>query len=201
MISKLSKLIALFLYKEQIIDEEKTPVCEYGFELIISTMIGFILVIIVGLIMNTVTHALFFYLVFIGVRLFTGGYHADTHFKCKLTLVICSLFVLFSSNQYEALDESRLHILFLAIYLVCVFLFSPVEHANAPLTEQEKGRNRGISIIMAIVLTAINELGYMAFPAMSAVLTMSLFAIATLMIVAKLKERRNGYEEDHKRAS
>ncbi len=201
MISKLSKLIALFLYKEQIIDEEKTPVCEYGFELIISTMIGFILVIIVGLIMNTVTHALFFYLVFISVRLFTGGYHADTHFKCKLTLVICCLFVLFSSNQYEALDESRLHILFLAIYLVCVFLFSPVEHANAPLTEQERERNRGVSIIMAIVLTAVNELGYMFFPAMSAVLTMSLFAIAMLMIVAKLKERRITYEEDHKRVS
>lgn len=64
--------------------------------------------------MNAVTHAFFFYLVFIGVRLFTGGYHADTHFKCKLTLVICSLFVLLSSNQYEALGELRLHILFLA---------------------------------------------------------------------------------------
>lgn len=133
--------------------------------------------------------------------MFTGRYHADTYFKCKLTLVICSLFVLFSSNQYEALDESRLHVLFLAIYLVCVFLFSPVEHANAPLTEQERERNRGVSIIMAIVLTAVNELGYMFFPAMSAALTMSLFAIAMLMIVAKLKERRITYEEDHKRVS
>ncbi len=91
--------------------------------------------------------------------------------------------------------------MFLAIYLVCVFLFSPVEHANAPLTEQERERNRGVSIIMAIVLTAVNELGYMFFPAMSAALTMSLFAIAMLMIVAKLKERRITYEEDHKRVS
>ena len=189
MISKLSKNIALILFSEQIIDEEKMPVCAYGIELIISTVIGFMLVIFVGLMMNAVFHAFFFYLVFVGVRLFTGGFHAQSHFKCKITLVICSVFVLLASNQYRVLNESRLHVLLLAIYLACVFLFSPVEHINAPLTEQERKRNRGISIIMAIVLVVINELGYMVFPSISAVLTMSLFIIAVLMIVAKSKER------------
>ena len=65
MISKLSKKIALFLHREQIVDEEKTPVCAYGIELIISTIIGFMLVIIIGLIMDSVLQALFFYLVFV----------------------------------------------------------------------------------------------------------------------------------------
>ena len=41
----------------------------------------------------------------------------------------------------------------------------------------------------------------MVFPSMSAVLTMSLFIIAVLMIVAKSKERGNSYEEDNKRVS
>ena len=201
MISKLSELIALYLYREQIIDEGKTPVCAYGIELIISTLIGFILVCLVGLIMNALAFALIFYLVFVGVRLFTGGYHADSHIKCKITLIMCSLFVLLSSRHYKALNESGLHILFLAIYLVCVFLFSPVEHVNAPLTEQERKRNRGVSIIMAVVLAIVNELGYLLNPAMSAVLTMSLFTIAMLMIIAKLKGGRVNYEEDDKRTS
>lgn len=201
MISKLSELIALYLYREQIIDEGKTPVCAYGIELIISTLIGFILVCLVGLIMNALAFALIFYLVFVGVRLFTGGYHADSHIKCKITLIICSLFVLLCSKHYEVLNESGLHILFLAIYLVCVFLLSPVEHVNAPLTEQERKRNRGVSIIMAVVLAIVNELGYLLDPAMSAVLTMSLFTIAMLMIIAKLKEGSVNYEEDDKRTS
>lgn len=201
MISKLSKLIALFLHKEHIIDDERIPVCEYGIELMISTMIGFLLVIMVGVMMNALAHALFFYLVFIGVRLYTGGYHADSHFKCKLTLVLCCVFVLSSSCQYEALKDSKLYFLFLAIYLVSVILFSPVEHINAPLTEQEKKRNRGVSIIMAIVLVVVNVLSYIVVPSISAVLTMSLFVIAMLMMIAKIKERGQSYEKGNKRAS
>lgn len=49
MISFLSNFIALFLYKNNIIDKEKIEVCQYGFEIIVSTIIGFLLVLISGI--------------------------------------------------------------------------------------------------------------------------------------------------------
>lgn len=74
MISFLSKFIALFLYKNKIIDEERLPVCQYGFEIIISTVVGFLLVLASGIILGKIAEAILFYCLFVGVRFFTGGY-------------------------------------------------------------------------------------------------------------------------------
>ena len=91
----ISKYIALFLYRKKIIEVEKIPVCEYGFELIVSILIGFLGVIISGILLDAFWTSVIFYILFVLVRTFTGGYHAKTHFYCKLTMVLCCLFVIF----------------------------------------------------------------------------------------------------------
>ena len=70
MISFLSNFIALFLYKNNIIDKEKIEVCQYGFEIIISTIIGFLLVLASGIILGEIPEAILFYCLFVGVRFF-----------------------------------------------------------------------------------------------------------------------------------
>lgn len=200
MISFLSNFIALFLYKNKIIDEERLPVCAYGFEIIVSTIIGFLLVIISGIILGKFIEAVLFYCLFVGVRLFTGGYHADTHFKCKMTLLLCCSFVLIASKYLKS--SIVLQCLMLLLYLITVFLFSPIEHINAPLTTDEKVRNRKISIIMAITLTIVSLLGYNYFPEISFVLSLTLFIIAILIIIPKIQERRKMlYEKSNRKSS
>ena len=81
MISTLSKIIALFLFRKKIIDIKTVPVCKYGFEVVVSTIIGFLLVCISGIVFNEFLSAMQFYALFVIVRFFTGGYHADTYFK------------------------------------------------------------------------------------------------------------------------
>ena len=200
MISFLSNFIALFLYKKKIIDEERLPVCQYGFEIIVSTIIGFLLVLTSGFILGEITEAILFYCLFVGVRFFTGGYHADTHFKCKMTLLICCLSVLIASKYL--IDSITLQCVLLLIYLITVFLFSPIEHINAPLTTDEKTRNRTISIIMAITLTILSLLGYNYFQQISFVLSLTVFVIAILIIIPKVQERRKMlYEKSNRKAS
>lgn len=200
MISFLSNFIALFLYKNNIIDKEKIEVCQYGFEIIISTIIGFLLVLASGIILGEIPEAILFYCLFVGVRFFTGGYHADTHFKCKLTLLTCCLSVLIASKYL--LLSIFLQIALLIIYLVIVFLFSPIEHTNAPLAEYEKERNRKLSIIMAIALTILSLSCYKYFPKISIVSSLTLFVIAILIIIPKIHERRKmQYEKSNRKAS
>ena len=200
MISFLSNFIALFLYKNNIIDKEKIEVCQYGFEIIVSTIIGFLLVSISGIFLGEITEAILFYCLFVGVRFFTGGYHADTHFKCKLTLLTCCLSVLIASKYL--LVSMILQVSVLIIYLITVFLFSPIEHINAPLTEDEKKRNRKISIIMAITLTILSLSGYKYFPKISIVSSLTLFVIAILIIIPKIQERRKMlYEKSNRKVS
>ncbi|MDE5946937.1 MAG: accessory gene regulator B family protein [Oscillospiraceae bacterium] len=200
MISFLSDFIALFLYKKKIIDEERLPVCKYGFEIIVSTIIGFLLVLTSGIILGEFMEAVLFYCLFVGVRLFTGGYHANTHLKCKMTLLICCLFVLVTSKYLKL--SIGLQCLLLLLYLIAVFLFSPVEHINAPLTTDQKTRNRKISIIMAIALTIISLLGHSYFSKTSFVSSLTLFVIAILIIIPKIQERRKMlYEKSNRKNS
>lgn len=200
MISFLSSFIALSLYKNNIIDKEKIEVCQYGFEIIVSTIIGFLLVLTSGIILREITEAILFYCLFVGVRFFTGGYHADTHFKCKLTLLICCLSVLVASKYL--FTSIILQASVLIIYLITVFLFSPIEHINAPLTEDEKKQNRKMSIIMAIILTILSLSGHKYFPKISIVSSLTLFVIAILIIIPKIQERRKMlYEKGNRKAS
>lgn len=197
MISFLSNSIALFLYKKKVIDDEELTVCQYGFEIIISTIIGFLLVLLSGIILDETIEALLFYVLFIGVRLFTGGYHATTHFKCKITLLICCLSVLIASKYLP--NSIILQIILLSVYLTAVFLFSPIEHINAPLTNDEKARNRKISIIMAIALTIACLAEYVYFPKILLTASLTLFVIAILIIIPKIQERRKMQNEKSNR--
>lgn len=200
MISFLSNFIALLLYKNNIIDKEKIEVCQYGFEIIVSTIIGFLLVLASGIILGEIAEAILFYCLFVGVRFFTGGYHADTHFKCKLTLLTCCLSVLIASKYL--LTSIFLQAVLLIIYLITVFLFSPIEHINAPLTMDEKARNRKMSIIMAITLTILSLSDYQYFPKVSIVSSLTLFVIAILIIIPKIQERRKMlYEKSNRKTS
>lgn len=199
MISFLSKSIALYLLKKEIIDSEEQEICEYGFELIIATIIGLILVLLSGMILGELISAVIFYSMFVIVRFFTGGYHANTHLKCKLTLVTCCLFVI-TMTKILGDECSILGIIIpLFFYIFSVIAFSPVEHINSPMTENLRIRNRKISIITAIILVSLNLVCFKYYTKYVVASSLTLFVIADLIIIAKINEGRiTDYEKSHK---
>ena len=91
MIHLLSMSIADYLFHRKIITIDKYPVYQYGLEMIISTILGVVLILLCGVLTGSFLHSIIFYLLFVTLRMFTGGYHADTHFMCKL--VLCGSFL------------------------------------------------------------------------------------------------------------
>lgn len=135
MISYLSRFITLFLLQNKIVEQEKCDVYEYGFEVIISTIIGFILIFTSGILLNELLSSMIFYAMFIIVRQYTGGYHANSHLKCKLTMLCLCLLVLFSVKYCISILTFPVHLIFLMFYCAVVILFAPIEHKNAPMTD------------------------------------------------------------------
>ncbi len=109
MISNLSNIVARYLLRERIIEEKNLPVYSYGFEIIISTVIGVVLILLIGVFTSSLFTAAIFCCLFIGLRFFTGGYHADTHFHCKLTLVSCYLLLLVIGRGLEPIYTTFLN--------------------------------------------------------------------------------------------
>ena len=190
MISLLSKSIALFLLRKDIISSDNIEIYEYGFELMIATIIGFGLVLISGLVMGEFILSLVFYAIFVIVRFFTGGYHANTHLKCKMTLLSCCILVLAMTKVLTHYCSAFTIIGLHSVYLFTVFAFSPVENVNAPIDNDLKQRNRKISIIMAIAITILSIIGYYHFQRIIVTESLTVFVIAYLIIIAKIKGRR-----------
>ncbi len=80
----MSHKIANFLYDKISIyfsaDEEMRDVCIYGLELILSFIFSTSIILTVGAISGHILSSIAFLAVFILVRRFTGGFHANTFF-------------------------------------------------------------------------------------------------------------------------
>lgn len=79
MIDLLSSKISSKFVEHKIITEDMVDIYKYGVEITISSIIGFILILIIGLIFKSLMQALIFYIIFIILRSFTGGYHASSY--------------------------------------------------------------------------------------------------------------------------
>ena len=69
-----------------------------------------------------------------------------------------------------------------------------------PLNDN-KTRNRVVSIIMAILLAISNRVMHSYMPKLVTVSSLMLFVIAMLIIISKIKERRCFYEKGNKKNS
>ena len=79
MIHSIALVIADFFVSKDVITEEEEEVCAYGMELIISGIISIALVLIIGLITGNIWYAVVYNIMMVVIRLYTGGYRADTH--------------------------------------------------------------------------------------------------------------------------
>ena len=77
MISKLAKSIAHFFVVQNITEESKEVIYAYGMELLISDVLNTIIVLLIALFSHTLPAVVVFIAVFMGLRQFVGGFHAN----------------------------------------------------------------------------------------------------------------------------
>ena len=82
MISKLAKNVAHFFVVQNITEESKEVIYAYGMELLISDVLNTLIVLLIALISHTLPAVVVFIAVFMGLRQFVGGYHANSHLSC-----------------------------------------------------------------------------------------------------------------------
>ena len=140
--------IAFLLIKNKIVDIEKRDECVYGSEVLLLNLSNILTALIISILTKSMLHFVAFMLIFVPLRIFTGGYHSKTSESCYLlTSVIYALTVLCVKLRPELYSNIPAIITF-AVLIVPIVLFAPVEHKNNPLTSDECKRNKIISIIL-----------------------------------------------------
>lgn len=182
MIHRLSKVIADFLLHKNIIPETEIDVYIYGYETVILGIIDFFIVLAVGFIFNKIITMLIFFAMFISVRLYTGGYHANTVLKCKVVFVLICISLVFLS---EFKFPYYLYILMMLLYVITSFFLAPIENYNKPLTSEEQMKYRRISIAMSIFWSIADVFSYFFAIKICTTITVTAFFITLLMIIGE----------------
>lgn len=137
-----------------------------------------------------------YYVIFVMVRQWTGGYHADSYLKCNITFAGITFFTLGMTklSDMSEMYSLTIHGLMLVFALLSVWKYAPVENPNKPLTKEQKKRNHRAASIAVIILEALSCGLYIFFPKVSALIAYTLFSIAVLILISKNRKGGNEYE-------
>lgn len=191
MISKLSKLTAeKFIKNETYFKDRETY--EYAFFIIYSALYYFVFAIIIGLLFNTLLYSLIFYSVFMLLRIYAGGYHANTETKC---CIITMLSIFGCTGIIKLSKMYNFNSILFCIALICailIFIFSPLDTPEKPLSKKEFTYFRKITrIILFCILTAIVISYCTDINLLFAPCCMSLILEGILIIAGKIKSTQN----------
>ncbi len=155
MISKLAKSVAYFFVEKNIIKKEDEEVYAYGMELLYSSILNVVLATVIALITNTILPTVIFFVTFVCLRQYIGGYHAKTHWGC-LSILGVVLIVFSMLVRYVPKENAKVIIVVsVMISVTLVLLFAPVEHPNKLLSGDDKTRLRKKGVVFVAIVTSV----------------------------------------------
>ena len=152
MISGTASFIVDILLKNKIIDNSSEDIYQYGFEIMISTILTFILAVTCGILLKCVTASLIYFLIFAILRSICGGYHAKTYFQCNMIFICVTLFVILAYKNVAIEQCSELHYCIIIFAVLITIFYAPVENKNKLLTIKQKRFFRILGTVLVILL-------------------------------------------------
>lgn len=150
MFHNLAEDIAYLLIKNKVADIEKRDIYVFGVEVLLLNSLNILTAFIVSIITGTKLHFLAFILVFVPLRIFTGGYHAKTSEACYLITTVTYVLSVLCVKRFPDIYSSIPGLIALSVLIVPMILLAPIEHRNNPLSPHERKRNRLISIVLIV---------------------------------------------------
>lgn len=174
---KLAKKLADYL------EDEKEDIYIYGLELIISTVVGLVSILLISNMLSELKSGLLFIIIFVPLRLFTGGYHAATYGKCFVISNCSYLMVLFL--KYIMWDNIPLGIWFVLLFISGCYIVSnaPIINPAQPINEQKQVRSKRIAVRILIVDIATILFLMESNKEMICMATLSICLVAVFMLI------------------
>lgn len=143
--------IAALLTANGIIQEDDMDKCRYGLEIFISSLLELTSILFISIFMNNFLETLLFFTAFIPLRVYAGGYHADTQMKCYMvSLGVYGLFTILMRIMPASWYTIIIYIS-IAMSLIIVLMLAPVRHTNKTLTLKETKVYKEISVVICTI--------------------------------------------------
>ena len=192
MIERVSLKLLDFVVSHTTIDDDLAEVYKYGIEISISTALNILLTIILSFVLGDVLCGLIFLICMVLIRSYCGGYHADSYFKCNLTMIILFSITYCVSRVLVCFDIARFYIMILVLTLgfIPIFAFSPVRNKHKELTEEKYTRCRVISFILYITIGMMGLFLISVCPFYGSIIIVTLTEVSVMILIEIFRQRR-----------
>lgn len=194
MLHSLAERIAVFLFENT--DEYPLEIYTYGFELLISSIIETLILIISGVILNSFLETIVFIISFSFIRFFAGGYHAKSYLKCAVVTVIVYLLVIISYELFKDISficQMGVIVLVFLLSFVFVCVFAPIENANKKIENKQKTKQ--IALLILLLEFVLIVTGLLANFSYLLVILPTVFSVDVFMILEILRKRGENVEQ------
>lgn len=190
MISRLSSIITEALCKSQVIEEADRELYIYGFFVLLSQGLFFLISALFGCIFGTLWESVVFYIMFSTLRCYAGGFHASKESVCTG----CTTVALFlASLSIGILSEIESVMIPWCIFVLCgavVYLLSPLDSEDKPLTSNDFHEYRRKSRVIVIAFTIIAMIGMnISIPGILYAAAICMCLESTLLVLGKFKRK------------
>lgn len=185
----ISGTIANTLWTQGIIQEEDIDTCRYGLDVFISSALEIASILLIAAFIGNFIEAVLLFTAFIPLRVYAGGYHADTKLKCYLiSLGVYGIFTVIMNILPQGL-YSVLSLSVAIFSLIMVLIAAPVVHKNKTVNDIERKYYRKFSIWICSIETTIILLLTAIFPKSPYIVSLAIgqAAVTISMIAAIVK--------------
>lgn len=155
------KLYEILIQKELekgLIKKEDVSVYRYGYTLMLEMFINVALAIIIGAIMHEITLVFIFLVVFIPLRSYAGGYHADKAWQCVILSNIAIIVAIYLSNFLSGIIQTVPAILADILLGTVIVKLSPVQSINKKLSYLEINHCKKAAFLIVIIQIILEAL-------------------------------------------
>lgn len=155
MFVKISDNIVKWMLSNHIIEENKTVICRWGISHILDTAFNIATFLIIGILFKKPIETIVFTLGYIPLRIYAGGYHAKTPFRCW-----CLSNIILAVSLVIVKNAEKCYIVFGALSLIAavvLIILMPVEDLHKPLgqNDRKKYKKRGMAILAVEICMSV----------------------------------------------
>lgn len=189
MLNKFSIFLTDKLIIKKIISESEKDLYIYGYQISLSTLSVLISILSLSLVLN-IKYGFLFLLFFFPIRLFTGGYHACSYFRC---FICTNTFFLLTTLIAILLLRLPITIIYFigCISLLYIWKSEPILHPNNPLTIEEVESNKKYARIIIFLEFFLLTFGlYFGYFTLISMGTTTTIVVSILISLPKNKQKK-----------
>lgn len=152
MISKLASQFTDKLLSNGTIDAEDKELYNYGIFMLISHLLFFIVSCVLGLVLKCLLEGIIFYVAFMLIRGYAGGYHASSESKCEILSTLSIAMSIVVIKMAKVFDFQITLLVIGVLSAICILALCPLDTPEKPLSKKEFRYFRKISLIILLII-------------------------------------------------